>query len=366
MGTARIDPRLCAHSQIRLRCPECCCDRKLRHFLLRMLYIDFVDDQTEAVSQIYERARNSVSFFRGEYQSRRILAVTHGERFLPDGDLAVRDTRADLQHVRLQNAFLPLHKVVGIIFKECSSLSVLLPFCHELHDSDKSSRLPVALRAETVTLFHKALNCKTRELLKSAKVAKVRYHCLVIILFAEFFDSELDLRLHFDVLSEFLRVPALLDNLVCAVIFFRQSFRLAVGDGIHILNKDIDRPCVDFPSEFDLRFDLIAFRHGNISHVICKSGYSHMRALEHADCHVHPGSQLFHHCLVFPVTGNDLSLDAHSGDDMAVLSSAVSRLVLIHEVHVDRLIGDFLIVLCMEMAKRLAVLLKSEDPALGR
>ena len=51
---------------------------------------------------------------------------------------------------------------------------------------------------------------------------------------------------------------------------------------------------------------------------------------------------------------------------MAVLSSAVSRLVLIHEVHVDRLIGDFLIVLCMEMAKRLAVLLKSEDPALGR
>ena len=51
---------------------------------------------------------------------------------------------------------------------------------------------------------------------------------------------------------------------------------------------------------------------------------------------------------------------------MAVFPVSMCRLVLIHKVHVYRIIGDFLIKLCVQMKQRLSVLLQPQNPGLGR
>ena len=56
----------------------------------------------------------------------------------------------------------------------------------------------------------------------------------------------------------------------------------------------------------------------------------------------------------------------HAGDDVAVLAVAVRGLVLVHEVHVDGVVGNFLVELRVQVQKRLAVLAQAGDPALGR
>ena len=51
---------------------------------------------------------------------------------------------------------------------------------------------------------------------------------------------------------------------------------------------------------------------------------------------------------------------------MAVLPASMSRLVLIHEIHIDGVIGNLTVKLSVQMAQRFSVFLKPEDPALGR
>ena len=54
------------------------------------------------------------------------------------------------------------------------------------------------------------------------------------------------------------------------------------------------------------------------------------------------------------------------GKDKAVLSVPVSRLVEVHEIHVDLVIGELFICLCMQMQKGLPEKLQAFDPHLGR
>ena len=66
------------------------------------------------------------------------------------------------------------------------------------------------------------------------------------------------------------------------------------------------------------------------------------------------------------MASDHLALDAHAGDDMAVLAVAMRGLILVHEVHVDGVVRNFLVELRVQVQKRLAVLAQSGDPALGR
>ena len=62
------------------------------------------------------------------------------------------------------------------------------------------------------------------------------------------------------------------------------------------------------------------------------------------------------------MSDHNLSLDAHTAHDMTILTVTMGRLVLVHEVHVNRIIRYLLIKLCVEMHQRLSVLLKSKNP----
>ena len=66
------------------------------------------------------------------------------------------------------------------------------------------------------------------------------------------------------------------------------------------------------------------------------------------------------------VSRNDLVGDAESRKDVAVLSVAVRRLVQVHEIHVDLVVGKLLIRLGVQMQQGLGQDLKALDPHLCR
>ena len=59
-------------------------------------------------------------------------------------------------------------------------------------------------------------------------------------------------------------------------------------------------------------------------------------------------------------------LPAHAGEDVPELALTVSSLVLVHEVHVDGVVRDLLVVLRRELAQRLAEVVQAGDVVLGR
>ena len=98
---SRQDPGLGAHLEVRLRRPEIGGHRKLRHGLFCLPAVHIIDNQPETVPQVNQGRGDTRAFFGRKYQTGRILPVSHGKRLLLDIDGAVRDRRADLQHMRL-------------------------------------------------------------------------------------------------------------------------------------------------------------------------------------------------------------------------------------------------------------------------
>ena len=166
MSSTCKDPSFCACSEVWLWCPECSCNRKLRHRFLCLLAVYAVDDQTESVAKINKRCCNSRSFFGCKYKTCRIFSVTHAKRLALDADRSVCDCRANFQHMSFQNAFFSRYKVVCVVFHEGSSLCIFLALCHDLHYTNHSCCLPVTFRTETISFFHQSLHCKSRKLLK--------------------------------------------------------------------------------------------------------------------------------------------------------------------------------------------------------
>ena len=72
-----------------------------------------------------------------------------------------------------------------------------------------------------------------------------------------------------------------------------------------------------------------------------------MAALYNTDCSAHPGCNLLTNSLAGPVSNNNLTLNTHTCYHMAPLAVAVCGLVLVHEIHVDAVIRNFLVKLCM-------------------
>ena len=165
---------------------------------------------------------------------------------------------------------------------------------------------------------------------------------------------------------EFFRVSALKKNVIFIIIFFDQNINIAFGNILHIIADFIDRISVNFPSELDLCFYFVTFGNGYISHVVGNTAYTDMAAFHDSDCSTHPGCQSLLNFLVSPVSDDNFSLDSHAGNDMSILSSTMSRLVLIHEIHVDRVIWDFFIKLCVQMAQRFSVFFQTKDPGFCR
>ena len=72
-----------------------------------------------------------------------------------------------------------------------------------------------------------------------------------------------------------------------------------------------------------------------------------MTAFHHAHCGTHPVCHSLLYLFISPVSYYNLSLNAHTAYDMTILPVSVCGLVLIHEVHINGVIWDFLVKLGM-------------------
>lgn len=91
-----------------------------------------------------------------------------------------------------------------------------------------------------------------------------------------------------------------------------------------------------------------------------------MGRLHNAHCSSHPASQLILHTGICPMPYNNLTLNSHTAYDMAIFPVAMRRLILIHEIHINAVIRNFLIELRMQMTKRLTILLQPQNPHFRR
>ena len=155
-------------------------------------------------------------------------------------------------------------------------------------------------------IFHQSLDRKSRKLLQAAQIPEVCDDSLIVFLLQEPLKPDLDLCLHF-----------------------------------------------------------ISLGHCHISHIIGNSHDANMTALDHTHCCAHPGCNLLLYSTVRPVPCNDLAFDFHSCKNMPELAAAVSRLILVHEVHINSIIWNFLVKLGMKMKQRLPILLETKNPGFG-
>ena len=176
---------------------------------------------------------------------------------------------------------------------------------------------------------------------------------MIIVVCQEFLDTDLLSGLYRHMPSELVRVTTIVDNLVFAVVFLYERIHITLRDRLDIVYQIVDTVMIDLPAEFDLRFHFIAFGYRHVIHVVAKTAYTDMRTFYHAQCGPHPASELFLHARIRPVSDDDLALDPHTAHDMTVLSVAMRRLVLIHEIHINRIIGKLFVKLRMQMAERL-------------
>ena len=366
MRAAGVDPRLHARLEVRQGPPEVGGHGQFGHGLFVLDALHIVDDEAEARAKVDQRSGDAAPGLAGEHQTGRVFTVAHGQGQAADGHAALGHGGADLQHVRLQNALLAGHEVVGVVLQHGGALGVLDAGGHQLHHAHHAGGLPVALGAEAVALLLQTLDGQPRKLFERAQIAKVGDDGVVVLFHHEALKAQLDLRLHGHVAAELLPVAAVQEDVVHVVVLVHQRVGVRLADGGHVFGDLVDGVGVHGPAQLDLRLDLVALGDGHVAHVVRHAQYAHVAALHQTHGRAHPVRHALLHALVAPMAGDHLALDAHAGDDVAVFAVAMGGLVLVHEVHVDGVVGDLLVELRVQVQKRLAVLAQARDPALGR
>ena len=189
---------------------------------------------------------------------------------------------------------------------------------------------------------------------------------LIIPFCQELLHTNLDLRLYLYMLSEFSLIPAFQCHFIFTVIFICKGIYISFRYSVHISYQLIYIIMIDFPAEFNLCLYLVSFSNGYIVHIVPETAYADMGRFHYTDSCSHPAPQLLLYLSVCPMSYDDLSLDSHTAYDMTIFSVPMSGLVFVHEVHVHCIVGNFFIKLRMQMAKRLFIFLKADDPHLCR
>ena len=192
------------------------------------------------------------------------------------------------------------------------------------------------------------------------------HNSLVVLLLQETLKTQLDARLNRHVPPEFPGVPPLGENLVLSVIFIHQGVDVALGHRCDRLRDLRHRVGVHLPAEFDLGLHLVALGDGYVAHIVRDAHHPDVAALDHAHRGPHPGRDPALNVRVRPVAHHHLALHTQPGENVAVLPVPVGRLVFIHEVHVNGVVGDLAVELGVQVQQGLAVLLKSQNPGFGR
>ena len=191
-------------------------------------------------------------------------------------------------------------------------------------------------------------------------------NCLIIFLLKESLETNLDSCLYCYMTFEFFRISTLQNNVIFIIIFFHKSVNISLGNSTYIFCDLVYRIGVNLPAKFDLSLYLVTLCNCYVAHVVCNTAYTDMAAFHNTNGSSHPGCKTLLNLLVCPVSYNDLALDSHTGNHRSIFTAAVCRLVLIHEIHINGVVWNFLVELCVKMAQRLSVFLQSQNPGFCR
>ena len=101
-----------------------------------------------------------------------------------------------------------------------------------------------------------------------------------------------------------------------------------------------------------MSFDLVAFGYRDFAHVVAEA--RDLKDLRVVPCtgRTQPGRKFLANVFVLPKADDDFSIQTHPARDVAKFAIPVSRLVQVHELHVDGCPGEFSIELSVQMYKR--------------
>ena len=114
-----------------------------------------------------------------------------------------------------------------------------------------------------------------------------------------------------------------------------------------------------------LKLYAVAIGNGYVVHVHTEHEAAYVLGISNTGCYACPYGNLLLCLLALPVAANHLAGYTHASADVAELDVAVSRLVEVHEVHVDGLPRNLGVVLCVEVEEGLLQGLQGLDPHLG-
>src|SRR4051812_7562570 len=115
MAAAGFDPSLRAALEIRPRNPDGARRGQLGHRVLDLHGVELRDDHAHATAHIHEAGIHRWARPSIEHQARRIGLTADIERVYLERGLAFSDGGANLQHVRAENALLPLDQMIRVV-----------------------------------------------------------------------------------------------------------------------------------------------------------------------------------------------------------------------------------------------------------
>ena len=149
--------------------------------------------------------------------------------------------------------------------------------------------------------------------------------------------------------SEFSFISSFQKDLIFVIVFFNKCIYITLSNLSYCVSNFIYRVSINFPSEFDLSLYFVTFCYGNVSHVVSYTHNTYMAAFDDTNCCTHPVTDSFLCFFVFPVTHDDFTVLMKACENMSEFTVAMSCLVLIHEVHIDGVVWDFTVELCVKV-----------------
>ena len=255
------------------------------------------------------------------------------------------------------------HEVVGVVLHQGGA--TLKAVAHHGADAHQHGGLPIAFGGEApAVLGREALRADARQLRQGAEVFEVVDAGGATVLTHHVDHGGLFLGCDEQLIVA--GIKQLGGHVVLGLVVFDEVLDLAVLDLLVGGDEVVDGPGVDRSAEHAFGFGLVAFGDGHVTHVVAPTHDLHVLGGIPAGAGAGPGADLLGDFRIGVVADDDLARNAQTGHDVAELTVAVGGLVQVHEVHVDGLPRDFLVVLGGQLQQRLGQHFEAADPHLGR
>ena len=310
------------------------------------------------VAHIHQCHLDTVPGHAVKYQTGRICLAADAQRMYLDLRLIGCKGCRYFEHMGRQLQLPAFGQIVGIVLDKAGR--TVTPFGHLHQHGRKCADLIIALRAETDALFHQILGGNARQLCQSVQILEGIGKGIHAIGCNKFLDCHLIAGLFSD------SVHIVRGHRIFFRIFCHLGIDLRLGCLCGQLCQLTDAVIFDFPAIFDFTFQTVAVGHGNVTHIVTKGGDAGVFRNSNGFGHLGKLADLFYHMRVLIISGHDLMRNIQPCQNIAIFTVAMRRLVQIHKIHVDRIVGQLLVGLGVQVQQRFVKLLQTFDPHLCR